>query len=391
MSRISPKLLCSVCSIPLLLTAPHEVSAQFQQSDLAGTFEAFSRWDVESNNDPGWTHTSDLEIATDGDFLGGSLIDSEGTTASVTGGSFVLESSGRVGGTLVRSGFAEEFEGFQMDPSGNLIVGVDSEDVDDAVEIDVAVRVDGSFSSADLVDTWYLYVLEDSAEPDPNEPGWAWGEITIDGSGQVSVVASAESDGGGLVLTGLVLTIAPDGNVQSNAFGSRFQMSPDKEVIVGVLSDGTSRQLALLVRGGNGFATSDLAGTWRSYSLVDVSVSNSPFWTRGFVSLAASGDVLSGAKAFPTGGVSPAAGGALSIDGSGVVAGSIDYPVIDSDTFAHAKMSPSGNLIVGVGPNLAGGSVFRSLTVFVLPEPVGGLSTGLAALALAGLHRRRRS
>ena len=80
-----------ICVLGLLYAlASSQLAAGFSTDDLGGSWYVYSFWDSPFGNYPGWSRGT-LDVNSNGMVTGGSLVDSNGGSMTVTGGSFSLQ------------------------------------------------------------------------------------------------------------------------------------------------------------------------------------------------------------------------------------------------------------------------------------------------------------
>lgn len=209
-----------------------------------------------------------------------------------------------------------------------------------------------------------------------------------------------ESDGGGGTLDTVDLDITSGGVVTASSpvtlADSDLRMTPDKELIFGVVNDtedgGSTPNYLVAVRIGTPATTADLEGTWTHFAFSDNAIANAPMWSRSVFTLDAMGTAVSGSKTDSLGGAQDLSGGSLSVDAGGRVNGTLSYGTLATDRFVAAKLNTSADLFAGVASGLGGGDDRRIISVATLPEPGGPASLLAALLALsAARHRLRRT
>ena len=178
----------------------------FSTSDLAGTWYVFTFGDLPSSNNPGWNGGT-LIVDSSGTVTGGSFVDSDGFSKTVTSGSLSRNSSGVVFGSITLSTGVTHIisQGkIDIDRSTIAFVGIDSQNF--RLEGNM-VKAGGTFSTSDLAGTWSVFTFDDL--PSSNDPGWNSGTVSIDFSGTVTGGSFVDSDGfsktvtsGSLSLTG---------------------------------------------------------------------------------------------------------------------------------------------------------------------------------------------
>jgi PKD repeat protein len=184
----------------------------FAQDDLAGTWHFQVLADFTSENNPFWGSGTMIVDAT-GAVTGGMAINSLSQTDTITGGSFTIDSEGKVSGSVQQSGgITQDLPYGKLDAGKSILTMVNS-----ALEIRglfVAVKAGGTFTQEDLAGTWYFQVLADN--PSANAPYWASGNMTLDAMGNVIGGAAVNDQNVTKTLTGGAFTI--DGAGQASGY-----------------------------------------------------------------------------------------------------------------------------------------------------------------------------
>ena len=214
-----------------------------------------------------------------------------------------------------------------------------------------------------LAGTWRFATFSDKPLPSANDPGTEDATLTIDTSGSITSGTWSDSwdDSGGF--SGGTLTVDTDGKVDGSLVYtgdisgtesfSAFRLSPDNDVILGLDTtlDGYYA-LVLAAKGGTGFVTSDVAGTWHFVSLFDEKApsTGSAGWTRATITVNSSGVIISGSGVESdlgtftlTGSMSVNIDGAVTLSVTATDSGGSELFVIDS-----LRMATSKNVIGGV-------------------------------------------
>ena len=163
----------------LLLSFNVSAFAQsFNTSDLAGTWYAY----VSETNSEGatyWVYGS-FTIDSSGNITGGTYNAPDGTTVTITGGQAFLDSKGIMTGQLAaEGGLTGMFPNGKMNSTKTIISFVGADNLN-SLNIGVAIKDGGSFSTSDLAGTWYAYVSETNSE---GVTYWVYGTLTLDSSG----------------------------------------------------------------------------------------------------------------------------------------------------------------------------------------------------------------
>ena len=348
----------------------------FGLADLTGSWSSTVRRGNSDVNDPKYGYgTTQIDAA--GDVTGGDATDEDGIGLVHTGGSLTVDGSGSVAGSILNASGSDAFTGHQLDPSATLLVGVDT-DPDGYRGIDVWVKRSGSFALADLEGRWWYKSHWDSAA-EFNDAGWDDLLLEVSEAGVVTQVAGSGSEVASQFEAGDQLTIDASGSVGVADFPEvRLQMTPNKQVIAGVLSDRRGYATsATFVRWGGPFEDGDREGRWHVYWFFDGAFENAPSWATAVLDIDAEGVVTRGTYESP-GFDSTVTSGAFGINGSGTMFGQLrlangaQFPVQDVQL----------NLDADFGAAAYSHGTSRILSLWVLPEPSG---TGPAAAALLAL------
>ncbi len=99
----------------------------FATADLEGTWTLHDFRDDLPANDPRWTR-GPVDVDAAGTITGGSVVEDNGDSVEITGGSMSADEDGFVSGTVeVAGGGSSTFAGYKMDPGHQLTVGVESQ------------------------------------------------------------------------------------------------------------------------------------------------------------------------------------------------------------------------------------------------------------------------
>ncbi len=217
------------------------------------------------------------------------------------------------------------------------------------------------FTPDDLAGTWQIYALGD--DPAANRPAWRRVRITVDAVGIIGAGASVTfSDGTSVTVSGGALGITSSGAVTgsislSNGGGTTLspfpwdpaQMDATKTFVSGIALEADGFQtLFIAIKTGGSFVPADLAGTWQIYVFGDSTVANDARWDRGTIDVNASGTVTSGSLTRDDGTARTVTGGSLSVDPSGLVAGSVTLSNGHAPTVS-AQLNAFKTLLAGVG------------------------------------------
>jgi len=207
----------AVTSILVTLSQPTKLfAANFSTADLAGTWHFFTFFDLPSLNDPGWTRGT-VTINSGGTVTGGSFVDSDGFSVTVTGGSLSLSSNGVISGSITAGGVTSTISQGKMDAGKTTVafVGIDSQNFRFTGS---AIKAGGTFATADLAGTWHFFTFFDL--PSLNDPGWTRGTVTINSGGTVTSGSFVDSDGFSVTVTGGSLSLSSSGVISGSITSS---------------------------------------------------------------------------------------------------------------------------------------------------------------------------
>ena len=376
---------CAVASFGLMFPAVN-APAQYEQSDLTGTWASYQRRDNQSANAAGYKFGT-TSIDGTGNVTGGEHTDNAATTVPHTGGSVTVSSSGSVEGSITNVNGTDTFRDHQLDETASLIVGIDA-DSEGFVGLNAAIKQTGTYSTLDLEGRWRYIGMWDLPAPSFNGPGWDHLQIHVDDQGIVTSTAGFGSDGPtSLDLTGSQITIDSAGRVGISDFPeAELQMMPSTTEILGVAHDTAGRvNFVGMIRDENEFSTADLEGRWHYYFLWDGTDSNRPNVARGVIDLDAEG--VAQAATYEIGGNSFAvAEGAFSVSLGGAINGALELEGGSLISFKDVRLNYDANLGVSGYTN----GLNRVLTVWVLPEPAGAAPALTALLALLAMRSMLR-
>lgn len=116
------------------------------------------------------------------------------------------------------------------------------------------------FTTSDLGGTWDFHML--ASGDSPQHTGWAYGTQVIDDSGNLTFASITRSNGDSSLPSNETLAISSSGVVTMADLDLHGVMSPQKDMIVAVMTDGGDGYdlVILLKRGTATYSTSDLGG-----------------------------------------------------------------------------------------------------------------------------------
>jgi len=203
-----------------------------------------------------------------------------------------------------------------MSTNKNLIVGTSTVGTTFALHVFVK-RVPGvTFSSTDLANTTISYQQIYSG----GSFIWERGDGTINGSGQLTLTSITQPSGPVTPPPANFTTISVDsaGFVLIGSDNSyRGVMTPDKKIIVGASTEGTTRHtLVIHQMRGQTYTQADLAGAYQAFALHSASTSS---WARGIWTMDSSGTITYGPILNSSGGIFNPPPGTQIINGAGEV------------------------------------------------------------------------
>ena len=169
----------------------------FRTSDLAGTWYGYVS---ETNPAVGtyWLYGF-FAVDSSGNVTGGTYNAPDGTAVTVTGGQFSLDNNGIMTGTLtVEGGGVASFPSGKMNSSKTMMTFVGADNLG-SLDIGIAIKGGGSFSTGDLAGTWYGYVSETNPAVGTY---WLYGFFAVDSSGNVTGGTYNAPDGTAVTVTG---------------------------------------------------------------------------------------------------------------------------------------------------------------------------------------------
>ena len=234
-----------------------------------------------------------------------------------------------------------------------------------------------TFSTADLVGTWFFHNFSDL--PTFNNPGWTRGTITINSSGTVTGGSFVNSNGFSASVAGGLLSMNPageffgsisivSGGITVTVTISHGKADISKTIVAFVGSNSQGFQLTgTVIKAGGSFSTNDLAGTWFFFDFFDLPSTNDPGWKRGTITINSSGTVTGGSFVDSDGLSRTITGGSLSINSSGEISGSVTDSSGTTSTISQGKMDISKTIVTFVGID---NENFRYMGTVIRAEPV---------------------
>lgn len=166
-----------------------------------------------------------------------------------------------------------------MAPGGNA-GGVDG------FNLLVMLKSGTTFTASDYIGTWSMHWLTSGATQ--TMTSWAYGELTMDGSGTNTWTSFMRSDGySTLPPASSGGSISIDGILSNPATRYHGVTTPDKRMIISTMDDSGSNFLIIMQKkGSETFSLADLQGTWTRHTLA---AGDGNRWIRGIANIDSSG------------------------------------------------------------------------------------------------------
>ncbi len=206
----------------------------YSTADLQGTWQTHCL--VSGGNWIGWIHAVSV-IDNSGNCTSSTLVKSDGTGGTSSGGTSIVSSSGVITMNEVAS-----YNGFLSFDKTLMTSNMTDGGGGGMLSIVQKMVVGTTYNIADLKGTWQLHSLSVGSE------NWTeHGIMTIDASGNGTISNMVKDDGGAYFNTGTkALSISHDGVV---TFGTDFHgfLSADKKLVIGTKSDDSGHAYSLVV------------------------------------------------------------------------------------------------------------------------------------------------
>jgi len=289
----------------LSILSVYTVAHSFKTSDLQGNWHAFGT-EVNPNLAAVYWLYGDIDIDASGNISSGTYYLPDSSSVALTSGQLGVDPKGVITGSFeAGTDLSATVVNGKMDQSktygASVVIGTDS-----TMDFITMIKGGGTFTLTDIQGSWYAYVTVIDATI--GAVFWAYGILSIDGSGNIAGTLIGADGSINTVTSG---TAALDSNgmitgsfVLSSGFNvliSHGKMDQAKTfgVFVGVSPDGSMGNVYMVKAGGT-FQQQEGAGNWYVYGLfIDPSI-RAVAWVYGKARLAASGN-LEGFYILPTG------------------------------------------------------------------------------------------
>ena len=352
-------------------------SETFKTSDLQGTWYTYDISVDPSMPAVYWLYGT--TVMDDSGNISGSLTLPDLSTVTITDGTMALDNKGIISGgftvSMGQTSMSATIVHGKMDRSkasaANISLGSDG-----SMDRTYAVKGGGTFAPDDIQRTWYLYNTVIDATS--GAVFWVYGTIDVDGSGNATG-SFVGADGTPSTITNGTLTLDNEGIISGSfvldigmtitIVHGKLDQNKSKGVFVSLEQDG-SMGMAYLVRAGGIFSSSDLQGTWYTYTTQIDPVTQAVFWIYGKFRSDASGNTT-GTFNTPTG-VLPTGRGKMTLDNNGELTATISFPTGGTLTIVHGKQDQghtSGFLVLSVSDPVLGNAL--GIGSFFKGEPQG--------------------
>jgi len=208
------KLLSGIVFSLVMMMAVCGFSQTFNTSDLEGTWYAYLS---ETNPALGtyWLY-GNFTVDNSGGIIGGSYTAPDGTTVSVTGGQMSVDNNGIISGTITAEGdVTGTFPNGKLDQSKTIVSFVGA-DTNGSLDLGVAIKAGGTFSTSDLEGTWYVYLSETNPALGTY---WLYGNFTVDNSGGITGGSYTTPDDTTVSVTGGQMSVDNNGIIFGTVTG----------------------------------------------------------------------------------------------------------------------------------------------------------------------------
>jgi hypothetical protein len=269
-----------------------------------------------------------------GNVTSGNYTFSVGTTATLTGGSLLLDGKNLLSGAFnINTGDVNTILYGKLNASKRFASFVSSTN-SGAQDLIAVIKSGGSFTLPDIQGIWHICEMSSGG----TVADVSYGTMNVDASGSFT---SSKGDG--------VITVETTGIMNGSGSFSpggtlviKGKIDASKEIIVmhSIYSNG-EYSISVGVKETGVFSLSDLAGRWH-FTLASVGGGDKVSY--GQIELNSAGQVRGGYYRSAGGNV-PLSSGSLSINSGGVLSGSIHASDGSTFTIDHGKMNPSKNMM----------------------------------------------
>jgi hypothetical protein len=321
--------------------------ANFTQADLVGTWnfvQLTSGPDVVAGTEPGWIR-GNITINATGSVTVNSISSSDNSVVIPAAGT--ITETITANGVITEGGVNGSAVGNQAVMAANKLIAVGTTTSGVASRsLRIFVKQVATFSNADISSV--SFVASELSTGAIN--GWDFAAGTVNAAQQITITSDLTDVGVGtpppansitlaITSTGIVTTSGVNGN-------ATFQgvMTPDKKLIIGTETEGTSYRLRIIAIAGQTFTTADLAGTWSDHAITS---ELAPVWEYSTIFFNSAGVGTTLAFLDSTGSTAVGVPFSLSIGPTGLITQA-------SDPSLHGVMAFNKNFIVVTDTRSAG-------------------------------------
>ena len=197
-----------------------------------------------------------------------------------------------------------------------------------------------TFTEKDLQGTWDFHML--TSGDAPQWVGWVYGVVSTDGNGNYTWISIKKSDGDSTLPGQGTMNITVDGVVTVSGTDFHAVMNAQKDMIVGVMTDGGGGYNFMVYSKQNGgiYNTADLQGTWDFHALISGDAPKPIGWGYGVDIVDVDGNFTCLSITRNDGDSTPHPAGTMEISANGIVT------FIGGDF--HGIINAQKDMIVGV-------------------------------------------
>ena len=345
--------------VVLFITFGLNVSAfakTFQSSDFEGNWYAYG---IEVDPTPPgqvywlWGNTT---VNESGDVTG-TYHGPDGTSVPISGGQIALDPKGIISGYFTADELTSSIVNGKLDQSKTKGAAV-SVGNDGTMDLLTFIKGGGTFTSSDIQGSWYQYVI--TIDIANERVYWAYGLLTIDGSGNatgnftgpdgtmVSVSGSIFLNPDGILSGSATLLADGDSSTQTIVNGKLDQSKTNGTFVSLNSNDFSSMNIGYLVKSGGVFNQSDVQGNWYVYTMNIDPNTPAVYWAYGKVGI----DALGNVKGSYIGPIGPKikVTSTLQMDNEGLSTnGTFNFDTGDSGIVPSIKLDQGKTSMTGVG------------------------------------------
>ncbi|MBW1702027.1 MAG: hypothetical protein JRJ69_12500 [Deltaproteobacteria bacterium] len=348
---MTKKILMAILFCLTIFAVLSDPAMAFRTSDLEGTWHGYLAG-IDTVAEDGYWISLKLDIDSTGDVQTTSTYtDPSGSTKNFTGGSLALDGSGKLTGNLINAEATVTVRDGKMD-RGKTVIGFADTTDDDHLHVGKLIKAGGaSFQDSDLAGTWHGYLAD--VDTDTGDSCWVHLKLVLNSSGEVQTTSTWEdSDGSSGNFTGGDLDLDSTGkltgtlNISTVTITIEDGKMDQAKTYAGIVYNTNDNTMGKgnLVKTGGSFTTSNLQGTWHGYYL-EIESDGDAYWIYATLEVNSSGGVEGGSFYGPLGLISTFNGGTLTLDGNGILGGTITTTAGNTATISHGKMDQGKTIV----------------------------------------------